>query len=640
MLSQSSSKFWLILILIVSLAAVPRLLSYDYSLPYIDHPNEPPKYLAGLEWRGLIDLGTYYDGYPPGYIAVSFITQVIAAPLGVEGPVETIRVLRLISVVANLATLVLLALIARIAAGDLAGWLAGAAWGVSPAVLGISLHATQDPFVPFWVSLALWLAAVAATEEKRQHWVIWSVVAGILAIVFKYTVLSAILPGGIVALIYFARKPRRNFRYIAIQAGLVIPTAVWVALQAQALSQWQRHASQAMTSGLRDFLTPSHVINNIYNAILPLNPTAFLIILGLGMLAFGLAWARKLARVRGEIVALCIVLLITIPWLISTFSAQIDQRLRDALPATGAACILLGVAIVQVVHVVPKPLAKVAQVAIPLAAILPIFIPQAVEGWQFVQERQRPDRRVALWEWADITLAPGPYVGTGENHKTFNRAWGGYTGQNDFPFVEQAFIDERPIDEWRERGAQYGIIPYWYYEQMQETPEGQAYLNQMTLLKTYPPSEAYRGPDVAVFRLYPITHTTDGSLGPIHLVGYDMDRLEVTPGESISFRYYWQASQACDQEYVVFNHLVPMDSFDLVAQIDGTPLPDLRRPMTAWDDPTETLVSRLFEMVIGHDVSPGTYRLIMGFYHRETGQRLLGPDGDSYLVVTTITVSE
>src|SRR5260221_11008818 len=99
----------------------------------------------------------------------------------------------------------------------------------------------------------------------------------------------------------------------------------------------------------------------------------------------------------------------------------------------------------------------------------------------------------------------------------------------------------------------------------------------MTLLNTFPPNPNYRGPDMAVFRLFPIQRKLDGTLGPIRILGYDLDRNVVRPGGSITFTLYWQAVSPPDADYTVFNHFVKakettITANDVVAQIDGPPL--------------------------------------------------------------------
>jgi hypothetical protein len=78
------SPFWMGLLLLVLFAAVMRLLSYNFSLPYVYHDDEPNMYQAGLEMRGQFDNPHNYDGYPPGYIIVEAAVQTLVDTLGIR----------------------------------------------------------------------------------------------------------------------------------------------------------------------------------------------------------------------------------------------------------------------------------------------------------------------------------------------------------------------------------------------------------------------------------------------------------------------------------------------------------------------------------------------------------------------------
>lgn len=129
----------------------------------------------------------------------------------------------------------------------------------------------------------------------------------------------------------------------------------------------------------------------------------------------------------------------------------------------------------------------------------------------------------------------------------------------------------------------------------------------------------------------------ESQLGSIRLLGHDLDLGAARPGATLSFRLYWQADAPTDGDYVVFNHLLDADGV-LVAQVDGPPLPDTRRGTSAWDDPQETLISREFRLQLPEDLAAGEYRLVTGWYRRDTGQRLLAPDGSDHLTLVTLSL--
>ena len=133
---QRISAFWVGIVLVILLAGTLRLLSYDFSLPYLDYPDEPNFYLKALEWRGKFTLEQDAFILPvPGYIAMQAALQPVLEPLGVNDLASTTRVMRFISVIANLATVVVIALTARLAGGALAGLIAACAWAFAPLVL-------------------------------------------------------------------------------------------------------------------------------------------------------------------------------------------------------------------------------------------------------------------------------------------------------------------------------------------------------------------------------------------------------------------------------------------------------------------------------------------------------------------------
>ncbi len=610
--------------LIVIVAAIPRLLSYDFSLPYVDHPDEPNWYLAGLEWREPFESYRTYLGDPPAYIALNVVVQSVLDAAGMPGLSPAVRVLRLIAVFANLLTLVFIALTARLAAGDLAGLAAGMAWGIAPLVLENGVYAVPDPLVYGLVALAMWLAAGSLVDRDRQHWCVWSTLAGLLAVLVKYPVLSAIAPGGMATLVIFARDRRRGSRYLLVEGAIILLVLLWLFLvYGLNLSTMQREAAIARDEGLANLLDLSRVANNLYYAIVPVNAIAFGVICGAGVLAFVYARRRDLPAVNIRVIAVCLVILVTIPWVSSSFSlVSIEDRLRDVLPATTAACILMGMAVGQIASIIPTRYMMIGRIA--MAAVLTVFvlIPQGMESWQLVQEREPPDRRVALRQWMDTNLEPGTVLVTEENHKTFNPFWGGIPYRHWLDWWMMDYFTENSPKEWREaHGVSYAVIPLFDWERIQETESGRDYLAQMLHLRDFvTPGE--RGPEMVVYRLWRMEEETQVRFGEdIVLVGYDQSAEEVRPADNVMFRFYWQATGLPDDNYSLFIHLTSSDDYTVLAQADRSPaVPE--RPTLTWDDPGETLISPPVTLTIPTDLPAGAYRVLVGLYNYTSGRRL------------------
>jgi hypothetical protein len=120
----------------------------------------------------------------------------------------------------------------------------------------------------------------------------------------------------------------------------------------------------------------------------------------------------------------------------------------------------------------------------------------------------------------------------------------------------------------------------------------------------------------------------------ILLHGYDLQ----SSAESLELTLFWQAERRMDASYKVFVHLIDPTTGAIVAQDDTVP----RRwtyPTTWWErgEVVEDTVALSLD-----GVSPGQYRLIVGLYDSQTGQRLPAypADGerhpDDVVLLTTV----
>ncbi len=633
--------WWFILALILILGGTLRYTGYNFSLPYIDHPDEPNFNLAA---QMTIDYGSpkpmNLDAYPPGIIAVNYVLlRFFHNPA--EPPSSMIGTVRLISITFNLGIGLIIALLGYQIATPLAGLLGAGLWMIVPMIVEYSRYATADNFIAFFTLAALW-AVIISVKYDRDGWATAGIVLIMLAIVFKYQALFVsplILAAPLWRLRYAVPTTRRrilknfaaNFVYLSLFfAWLVLLTPM---LNANQIPNW---VAQTDRSTLPTLTTIDHNLQITLAAI-----AATILIPGIaGLIVF------VIQRFRQGLFGVILVGAGGILWFIGvSFYGQ--QSFRQFVALAALIILLCGVgfsvweAVLQNLLLRFDPSGRIAKWrplagSIVVVSVIVLNLPSIQASVANATNHTLRDRRNDLANWMDTTLTPGPYIAIEANHKTFNRDWGGYTGINQFPFAEWADLTSRSIDEWREKGILYAILGVNTYREIKD-PQ---YLDQTLLLKTYPPSRRYRGPDMVVLRLYPIQNHAEGTLGSVNLNGYDIDKPEISPGETMNFTLYWQASQPTDVEYVVFNHLLPHASTDLIAQVDGPPMPDIRRPSTTWNDPQEVLVSRPFSLTIPINTPPGEYQLLSGFYRRDTSARLLSPDGQDYLRITTISVTE
>jgi hypothetical protein len=109
----------------------------------------------------------------------------------------------------------------------------------------------------------------------------------------------------------------------------------------------------------------------------------------------------------------------------------------------------------------------------------------------------------------------------------------------------------------------------------------------------------------------------------IALIGYDLDRSVVNPGETVHLRLYWQALRQPAADYTVFAQARAADN-RIVAQKDGPPQ-DGAYPTLFWDAGEVVLDDRVIE--IPANTPLGRYPISVGLYLPADGSRL-SIDGD------------
>jgi hypothetical protein len=110
----------------------------------------------------------------------------------------------------------------------------------------------------------------------------------------------------------------------------------------------------------------------------------------------------------------------------------------------------------------------------------------------------------------------------------------------------------------------------------------------------------------------------------IALLDYELAPGPVKPGEAFHVKVYWQALEEMAEDYKVFVHLYD-EAGNILAQRDR--MPGLgARPTSGWQA-GEVIADRL-TVPVGAEVPAGRYRLAVGLYDGETGERLEAYDPD------------
>jgi hypothetical protein len=633
--------FWLALLIVLIIAAVPRFATYDFSLPYIDHPDEPNYYLGAREWRGLYDGQGYYDGIPPGYVWVNQLAQLILEPTGTDSLSEHIRVMRFINTFINLATLVVIADLARRtvggSAGVLAGIVAGLAWGVSPLIIINAPYSTPDPWQYLLTALALWCSARALQPARNAAlYAVISTVFAFIAVVLKYPIVPALIPGALAALWLLWRDRKRGLYTLALQAVLVGLVGFWLVFGYGIV--FQREGEVVREQGLSNLLNLERLWNNLVYTAVPIGEGVVVAVLLAGILAYTLAKRR----IDSGIIILCASLILTIPWLTNTYANVYASNVRYVLPATAALCVVFGAAVGQIALLIPDGQARLRSLLL-LPLLVFSFIPQGQGALAVIEDRTRPDSRYALQQWVDASLEPATIIVDNANEKTFNPEWGGLSLSSgrwmDWWIADD--MREQTVAEWRARGMGYAVVPEERWLAWQNSADGVAYFADMLYLRAFT-DVRYRGPRMVVYRLTRMATEQQAFFADqIRLLGYDANSENVRAGEALRLRFYWQPIGAPPAtNYSLFVHVVDSDG-NIVAQWDGAPAsPD--RPTLTWDAQDETLISPEIALGIAADLPAGEYEVRIGIYDFAAGVRLTVEDEaatDNALRLFTIRLS-
>ncbi len=618
--------------LIFVVALIPRLLTYNFALPYVDHPDEPASYLKAQEWQGLFDLEGYHDGYPPAFLALHLIIQRSIGANGPTGLAPTVHILRLIAAFASASVAVLLLLAAHHITRPLgkdaslaAGLVAGSLWALSPIAVEY-IYATPDPYVFLFSAIALYTALCGVTARRPDVWAVISIGAGLIAVFFKYSALPVIMPG-FITLIYravFASAPQRAAPIRALMIGIIL-----VALSALFLLGVYG-ASSLNTPGTSDVARRSGFANLFNLQYFWGNLSASLQIVGVAGAIFVLLSpillvsihrhekASSPSRLRDAVcqLILCYWLLITIPILVNTFNPGLFNGVRFLIPASLAGILLTGTTITALFTLIFPANQRISAAVIGLVGVL-FAIPALQQTTILVAERSLPDSRVVLRTWADRNLPPGSVLVTVENHKTFNPIWGGIPYLHWFDWVERTDLTIYTPEEWQQVA---GVTYIAYPAEQWAAASANLDADTVLLLGEFG-GEGWRGPHTILTRIQPLQHPRELNFGDeITLKGFEFSQIAANTGGAFSLNLFWQALAQPQANYSVFLHLTPEDAAIPLVQADGAP--GGSEQQTALWQTGQHFFSDTFTLTLPSDLPPGDYVVRLGLYDYLTGVRL------------------
>ncbi len=633
------SGWWrLALTLILVIAAILYYRGYNASLPYIDHTHEPAFNLAA---QTIIDSGSArsisFDAYPPGIITLNYLLVKYVKPQAAHFA-AVLPLLRLITIMVWMMSVVVIALLGNLMAHPLTGLMAAAIWVVNPWAVERVRFALPDAYVTFFTLLSLWLALVSLLHHRRSFSTA-AIYSMMLAILFKT---QAIFIAPLILTL-----PLVNWWRTPSQRSETMRQLFWNSMRFAVFLFWLLLLYPTLEAERIPFwVAPTHrlalpSLPVLWANLMPILTTFQSVADWLAIAVLSLTlWPY---RRHIQPISIITVSLAALAWLvgISLFGAQ---SMRQFFTLGTLLALLYALGLTSLLFLLEVALTRLNarphfQPMLP-SAILTILLviglrPAFMASNQIALEFSLPDRRNDLAHYMDTSLGPALHVTPLENHKTFNRSWGGYDGLHDFPrYPHNALLSDKPIEEWRALRVEYAIMPHHL---VTENPQD-FYPDDTVQLKTYPISSDYRGPDMVVLRLYPIEQSMDGQLGPIRFKGYDINSTRPAAGEHLIFRLYWQAQAATDRPYQVFNHLLNAEG-EIVAQVDGIPLWDARRSTATWDDPNEILLGRNFILALPEKLAADAYTLVTGFYEPQSGLRLTAADGSDRVTIAEIIIT-
>ena len=526
-------NWWLALLVILVLAGALRFPGYGFSLPHVVHlGGRADEAFYILAARMNLDMGTAKSmdahHYPPGILTLNYVTLRLFQDSN-SPPTVVIGGLRLLAISVSLATIAILALLGYHLDRAPAGLISAALWAVMPTMVEFSRYATADIYVTFFTILAFWLT-LTGTLHERYGWTTAGTYALMLAIVFKYQA-ATIAPFLLFAPLINGRRAWRNVlgnlgRFALFFAWLLLLTPVLDAFikpeDAIVPNSWIRRLDIDSASGVGQF---SAGIQSVL-AELDLRP------LLPGWLGLLLLTRERFGKKH---LALSLIVLSALAW---NFGLSLfeEHDIRFLIAPVSMAILFAGLGYALLWQAAAPWLARFSvnyrwlPATAALMALALLNLPNLQASVADLRDKMRPDQRNDLAVWADGSLPASKYITNYSNHRTLNSSWGGYAGETRFGYAGPLYSNTTS-DEWRAQDLLFAIASYGQYDLWREGGADE-FATQTTLLKSYPPSDAYRGPAMVVLVLHSIQHQATGKLGPIRLIGYDLPSRTASAGQS------------------------------------------------------------------------------------------------------------
>jgi len=620
-----------------------RFTGYNFQLPfrYTEQHDEVHLFADTLIHRGVLsDTPFMALGYPPGIFVIDGAAQLIAEKLTGQSFWEASNlaaaIIRLWAALTGVLTALIIALLVRELSNNYTALLAAAIWLSLPNPNFQTVREMPMAWVLLFASLSLFLA-VAALQRSRPGLAIASVVAGLLAVTFRYSEAIVLAPAIFASIWHLHQNRHLWLKTLLIQIAVVIlyVGGSWVIYIDTYRSGELNHVSTGIAN-LFNWSVQQPILNAAISQI-GLPPLILLIILSLGTILYihqyGLS--KKLIS-WGFIVSYGFLSAMLVEVYLNSIELTGRYTTPASIPFTIAACIGLTKIAAWLSHSIGTK--RIVRGLLVLSVLIWI-VPTLAESLQLTANRLRPDTHAALINWAAVNLGQGSILVDTDNDYTFSKIYGGYTGAYRV-YIQQA-LNSRTLTQWQHENVNYAAfaadtVKFWH----NIAPE---YFSHMLLINKFPPTgstDNWQSAPLYVFRLWNIQYPQSASFtNSIIFKGFDLSSKAVQSGEPLQIRLYWNAARLPSDNYNVFLHLMSAtDPTKIITQADGSPA-ELNRPTLTWSSPDEVLISPAFQLDIPPSTPAGCYQLVAGLYNYQTGRRLLLLNGQDSMPLTKLCVN-
>lgn len=616
----------------------------DYDSEQSNYVDEIRLYFEAINLDRVPESERELAGYPPGLFFVFRLAHWLSGSWEEIQTVEVLSLTRLWVGMINALSLILLALIGRRLHSPWLGILAMLAWMLAPLVINRVHFALTEAFQVFFNLLAFY-AALRVLDSKNAAWAILSIISALIVIIFKYSGFPS-LGFGVGAGLYCLLTEREHRKFwllvLSLQILLIVGWAAGIFLTYPEVHYLMSGGEAARFTGSGgSFVTIEQFIVVFQAAFAQLGWSfwAFLPLFFAGSVLYVRQKPNELRYSWLMLIVFCLASLLMIPfYIIYWVGVQ-----RYTTPSSPAIALLISLNLILVLEAISNGL-KTIQPRLALGSVIIILasalwlIPQMTKTYENLRVWGMPQQNISFNHWLKSALAPGTINLPYGWYRVLNPWWG--YGDTNRPWISEPIMS-RSLEEWQNLHLRYTVLHDRHRHEMLATEEGRIFLDNLLLIKHYPAqAEGDYETGFGIYHLGLPQIITELSFdNQIWLYGYSLSSQSPEAGDTLNIQFFWQSISLPQSDYHVFVHLVAESSPIPIAQTDT--LPSLTSyPPSRWSDEEEIIVGENFSLVLPEVMESGHYRVLVGMYHFETGQRLISSEGSDSFEVLQFSISD